>query len=211
MAQKGRPRNYDSHEALNNIMALFWRKGYSATSLEDLVDVTAMKKPSLYAAFGNKARLYELAMARFGEIAQAHYTAALAEQSPNEPLFVRLNRWLRATVSLYNGVDGKTGCMVLSTAVAETDDPQVQAFLKDVILAQETMLIACIEKEKSALREPENARLLVKTLIALLHSVSLRARAGETKEELSALIDAGEMVLRATLVTPENIQSTSSS
>ena len=161
-------------------MAQFWRKGYTATSLDELAAETDMRKPSLYAAFGNKERLYQLAMDRFGEIAQAHYSAALAPQTPGEPLAARLTRWLQATVTLYTGEHGPAGCMVLSTAAAEVYDPAIRKRLQEVIAAQEMMVLDCLNEEKTALHDPDCAPLLAKTLTAFLHSISLRARAGES-------------------------------
>ena len=35
-------------------MLLFWRKGFAATSMNDLCDVMGVRSPSLYAAFGSK-------------------------------------------------------------------------------------------------------------------------------------------------------------
>ena len=199
MARKGRPRNYDSAAALDKIMAQFWRKGYSATSLDELVAETSMQKPSLYAAFGNKERLYQLAIDRFGEIAQAHYASALAPQIPDEPLSARLIRWLQATVTLYTGEYGSVGCMVLSTAAAEVYDPAIQKQLQDVIAAQEKMILDCLNAEKTALRDPNSAPLLAKTLTAFLHSISLRARAGESVEQLAEMLHAGQWVLQSAL------------
>lgn len=202
MAQKGRPRNYDSAAALDKIMAQFWRKGYTATSLDELAAETGMKKPSLYAAFGNKERLYQLAMDRFGETAQAHYTAALAPRTPGEPLAARLTRWLQATVTLYTGEHGPAGCMVLSTAVAEVNDPAIRKRLLEVIAAQEMMVLDCLNEEKNALRDPDSAPLLAKTLTAFLHSISLRARAGESADQLAEMVRAGQSVLQPALKSP---------
>lgn len=203
MAQKGRPRNYDSAVALDKIMAQFWRKGYAATSIDELAAETAMKKPSLYAAFGNKERLYQLAMDRFGEIAQQHYSAALAPRCEGEALYLRLSRYLQATVILYTGEEGLLGCMVLSTAAAETHDPLIKTRLQDVIATQEKMLLTCLDENRTALKEPESAPLLAKTLTAFLHSISLRARAGESAEQLAAMTEAGQYVLRMALKTDE--------
>ena len=34
-------------------MLLFWRKGFAATSMNDLCDAMGVRSPSLYAAFGS--------------------------------------------------------------------------------------------------------------------------------------------------------------
>lgn len=56
---RGRPREFDRTEALNKAMLLFWRKGYTATSMSDLYEAMGIKSPSLYAAFGSKENLYD--------------------------------------------------------------------------------------------------------------------------------------------------------
>ncbi len=54
----GRPRGFDRDAALEAAMLLFWRKGFAATSMNDLCDAMGIRSPSLYAAFGSKEALY---------------------------------------------------------------------------------------------------------------------------------------------------------
>ena len=54
----GRPRGFDRDAALQAAMLLFWRKGFAATSMNDLCDAMGIRSPSLYAAFGSKEALY---------------------------------------------------------------------------------------------------------------------------------------------------------
>lgn len=49
---------YDRETALDAAMALFWDKGFHATSLKDLEAALAMKPGSIYAAFVSKENLY---------------------------------------------------------------------------------------------------------------------------------------------------------
>src|SRR5580692_5396413 len=58
MAITGRPRGFDRDAALEAAMLLFWRKGFSAASMNDLCDAMSIRSPSLYAAFGSKEALY---------------------------------------------------------------------------------------------------------------------------------------------------------
>ena len=53
-------------------MQVFWRRGYAATSVQDLVDGTGLGRGSLYNAFGSKQGLYEAALRRYHELTAAN-------------------------------------------------------------------------------------------------------------------------------------------
>ena len=46
-------------------MLAFWRKGFAATSMNDLCDAMDVRSPSLYAAFGSKEALYREAIQHY--------------------------------------------------------------------------------------------------------------------------------------------------
>src|SRR6202008_2517958 len=62
---RGRPRSFDRDQALERAMHVFWRQGYEATSVTDLTRAMRINPPSLYAAFGDKERLYLEALGRY--------------------------------------------------------------------------------------------------------------------------------------------------
>jgi len=53
-----RPKKYDRDGALERAMHAFWLRGYSATSINDLVDETGLNRFSLYKEFESKEKLY---------------------------------------------------------------------------------------------------------------------------------------------------------
>lgn len=62
-----REREFCEDKVLDAAMYLFWAKGYSGTSLQDLVEATGLKKPSIYNAFGNKRSLFGITLARYSQ------------------------------------------------------------------------------------------------------------------------------------------------
>jgi len=53
-----RPAEFDRADVLEKAMNVFWRTGYSATSVTDLVQATNLKPGSLYGAFQSKRGLF---------------------------------------------------------------------------------------------------------------------------------------------------------
>ncbi|MFM8246114.1 MAG: TetR/AcrR family transcriptional regulator, partial [Burkholderiaceae bacterium] len=62
-----RPTEFDHNKALNKALALFWRKGYQAASLTDLLTTMDICRSSFYAAFTDKRTLYITCMDLFAE------------------------------------------------------------------------------------------------------------------------------------------------
>jgi TetR/AcrR family transcriptional repressor of nem operon len=60
-----RPRQFDEVQVIENLMQVFWDKGYQAASMQDLVAATGLLKGSLYGAFGDKQALYLAALKHY--------------------------------------------------------------------------------------------------------------------------------------------------
>src|SRR5258707_8496431 len=63
-----RHREFDRDEVLHKAMEVFWSRGYSAASIQDLVKHMGINRQSLYDTFGDKHALYLLALDRYREV-----------------------------------------------------------------------------------------------------------------------------------------------
>src|SRR6202034_3270629 len=109
MAVVGRPREFDRDAALQAAMLLFWRKGFAATSMNDLCDAMGVRSPSLYAAFGSKEALYLEAIEHYVEIFGPPVWDKLAEGATARAGVETL--LLAATESLPKSGTIPAGCM----------------------------------------------------------------------------------------------------
>lgn len=55
----GRPKTFDREQILESALRVFWKKGYSATSMRDLESATKLTSGSLYHSFESKLGFYE--------------------------------------------------------------------------------------------------------------------------------------------------------
>ncbi len=54
-----RVKTFDENIVLNKAMNLFWKQGYSATSIQDLVSHLGINRASIYDTFGDKNALFK--------------------------------------------------------------------------------------------------------------------------------------------------------
>jgi TetR/AcrR family transcriptional repressor of nem operon len=80
-----RTKEFDPDAALQAAMELFWRRGYEATSMADLVEHLGIGRASIYATFGNKHELFLKALDRYGEMRDPQLTAELSQPGPALP------------------------------------------------------------------------------------------------------------------------------
>ncbi len=62
-----RARTFDPATALTQVVDLFASRGYSETSMEDIVRTTGVSRYGLYGTFGNKRELFEQALEQYAE------------------------------------------------------------------------------------------------------------------------------------------------
>jgi TetR/AcrR family transcriptional regulator, transcriptional repressor for nem operon len=104
-----RPREFNADTALERAMELFWSKGYEATSLDDLCEVTGLSRSSLYATFGNKRSLLLQSVDRYVEQRNPRMAALLAQPLPIRDAFAALaGRFIDQIVS----GRGRRGCFL---------------------------------------------------------------------------------------------------
>jgi TetR/AcrR family transcriptional regulator, copper-responsive repressor len=185
---RGRPRAYDADAALAQAMDAFWRLGYSATSLDQLSDATDMNRPSLYAAFGDKRALYLQTLDSYTERSKQGIAKAL---DPELSLAEGLQRFYDAALASYLPPgDPARGCYLIGTAVTEAlADDDIRTRLASALRDFERMLEARIRKarddgEIDAASDPQPLAMIAS---AVLYTMAIRSRAGESRTVLRAL------------------------
>ncbi len=116
-----RVREFDEAEALEKAMRLFWQKGYSETSVRDLVEHTGVAHAGLYTAFGGKRELYQAALDHYdityGNMLFGPMEKPDACRAQVEEFFYFILRAVKAEKF-------QNGCMMCNTAVEFGNDEQ---------------------------------------------------------------------------------------
>ena len=109
----GRPLEFDPDAAVDAAVQVFWRKGYEATSMADLLLAMEISKSSLYQAFGSKKKLFERSLTRYADSLTARMRKALDEASSGRRFIEDLFQSVAATAKT---PDGARGCLVANSA-----------------------------------------------------------------------------------------------
>lgn len=111
--ERGRPRNFDINEALQRALVVFWQNGYKGSSLADLTEAMGINKPSLYAAFGDKSKLYIKALELYGEQQSRQHIAAMGQHSETIPA---IRAFLTSVANMLTAPRLPGGCFVVNGA-----------------------------------------------------------------------------------------------
>lgn len=184
----GRPRAFDADDAMQAILDVFWMRGYAATSIQDLVNATGLKKGSLYAAFGDKRAMYQAALALHG---RKMVTAAVATLGGPGAAKGRLEEFLRLPAKEARGGDGR-GCFLCNAAL---DRATADADVADSVRISFTRLVVALDDTLAAMPKWTDAtarRAKAVELLALHDGFRVMARTGVP---LGALDEAATQAL----------------
>jgi len=115
-----RPREFDIDKARDQAMRLFWRLGYQATVLPQLLDALGISRSSFYAAFGDKRDLFVTCLDLFADRTLQTLSNARSKHAPLEALQAFLERHVHAAGRHEAGL----GCLLVNTVLemAGVDD-----------------------------------------------------------------------------------------
>lgn len=180
--RRGRPRAFDPETALRQASDAFKTSGFAATSLDDIVRATGLNRPSLYAAFGDKKALYVAAIERLWADISAQFDRLEAR---NLPLQESIRTILHASLDAYLTGERPRGCLAICTAATEAvNDDDIRAALAKVLDLMDARIADFYAR--AGVNDAESRARLV---AGVMHSMSIRARAGATRVQLAAMAD----------------------
>jgi TetR/AcrR family transcriptional repressor of nem operon len=183
-----RPPEFDRTKTLEAAMKLFWARGYSATSLPDLLAVMGIARSSFYASFGNKRDLFAQCLELFGDRTLA-IVEADAKRLPPKDL---PRAFFAATVLDVSQRRVKQGCMLVNTVLELADvDPELNQLAARKLSAIETAFASAFalaqgNGELETVRSPEELASLVMTIN---FGLRVQSRQNQSLQELKPIVE----------------------
>ena len=185
----GRPLSFDRDAALEKAMLAFWEGGYETTSISDLTAAMGVTAPSIYAAFGDKKRLFLEALRRYAGDPGALEASLAGTPTAREAVLGIMENAAR----LYTGEATPPGCLLASAAAtgskSAADVREAAAHERHVI---RSIVVRRIEHdiEQGFLPQTTQSEVLADLALAVTQGMSVLARDGADRDTLLAVAHA---------------------
>jgi len=181
MATMGRPREFDTAKALDKALDVFWRHGYEGASIAELTQAMGISPPSLYAAFGNKEKLFHTALDRYAEVRKQLWADLMKAPTAR----AMMERLFDLVIEFYATEGNPNCCMLVKMQTAECDKVLAE-HLSAKRAESEAVLIERFTKATADGELPDDIAPadLAHYYMTVLDGLSVRAAAGAKREEL---------------------------
>jgi TetR/AcrR family transcriptional repressor of nem operon len=183
-----RAPEFERTQALEAAMKLFWARGYTATSLPDLLEAMGIARSSFYASFHTKRALFIESLELFGERTLAIVdTAALKVPPAALP-----QAFFEATVMGVSQRKAKQGCMMVNTVLELADvDPELNQLAAQKLGAIESAFAQAFElaQQQGELEASYSAVELASLVMNVNFGIRVQSRLKQSRKALKPIIE----------------------
>jgi len=185
-----RTRTFDPSTALSKTVDLFSSKGYSETSMEDIVRATGVSRYGLYGTFGNKRELFESALERYAERMGKKSLLRLLEP---EASLAHIRKVFEERVTNMCCSEENKCCLFIHTAMQlAPQDEELRGvlwkFMKRISKAFAVGLESA--KEQGEVRADLDVRAAGEFLTSTMFGLAVLGRTGFSRATLDSIVDS---------------------
>jgi TetR/AcrR family transcriptional regulator, transcriptional repressor for nem operon len=193
--EMARPREFDESAVLEAAALCFWKQGYEATSVRDLVEHTGITAASLYNAFGDKRALYEKALDHYVEDSIADRIRRCQSLPPLQAIEAFFNEIVKRSLDDRD----RKGCMLVNAALDGTpNDPAFRNVVANALIGIEGFFQMCVSAGQAdcSIGRSLPADTLAQSLLGALMGVRVLARVRPERALLEGVAAAALAQLR---------------
>ena len=185
-----RTRTFDPNTALSTVVDLFAAKGYSDTSMDDIVKATGVSRYGLYGTFGNKRELFEQALERYAEgMGKQLYLRLLEPDASLE----HIRRIFDERVTDMCSASQRKGCLFVHTAMQlASEDADLQEVLRRFMQRMAKAFAVGLEsaKARGEVRQDLDCAAAGEFLTNTQFGLAVMGRTGFSRESLDRIVDS---------------------
>lgn len=186
-----RQREFDPQAALKGAMQVFASRGYSKTSIDDVVKATGVSRYGIYGTFGNKRELFEQALEKYTE--QMGRAAFLRMLQPDANLDHIRKTYTDRLDHMFEREDQTTGCLVIYTAMElAPGDKDIELVLNGLLMRMSHVYSMGLQHalDKGEIKEELDLEKAGQFLTGAFFGMSVMSRCGFTRESMQDFIDS---------------------
>lgn len=191
-----RPKEFDPDVIVDAAMQVFWQRGYTATSIQDLVEGTELGRSSIYNTFGSKHELYEQALRRYQKL-KAEKIAVLSGPGPVKE---RVRLLLMGVVDEELSDDKGLGCMTANAALELAGhDTAVAAIVSQNLREFESALYEALSRaqETGEIAADKNVRALSRFVLNTIQGMRVLSKGYIGHDRRQLLLDVVDVAIQA--------------
>lgn len=177
-----RPVQIDRDKALKVAREVFWRQGYAATSMNQLLTSMNIGSGSFYAAFGSKPELFAQVIEKYDTWSAVEWERIRTTKAGLDAI----SEFLNATVVDVSDKNRLKGCLLVNSILEmEGVDTELHQQLVDRFKGLEHILSPCLQEaqDSGTLREDVSIAEGVGYLMTNIYGLRVASRAGLSRAE----------------------------
>ena len=185
-----RAREFDPATALAKAVDVFADKGYSETSMEDLVRATGVSRYGIYGTFGNKREFFEQALERYADNIGRQAFLRLLEPGAS---LEHIRELFMMRIADTCDADRAKGCLFVHTAMElAAHDTELKDVLQKFMKGMSKAFAVGLEsaRERGEVRQDLDLRKAGMYLTTTLFGLAVMARTGFPRETLHGIVDS---------------------
>jgi TetR/AcrR family transcriptional regulator, transcriptional repressor for nem operon len=191
-----RLREFDTDEVMEAVINAFWQRGYEATSLADLMEVTGLQKGSIYKAFGDKRSLFIKALQCYLDRIYSLTREVLSNSSPQKAL----TSWFELLSDTAANPEVNKGCFALNSLIEMAPHDEEVAKMLEYQYSRIGKLLETViaqgQKER-VFRQDLSPQQLRQMLLITANGTLAAGRASFLKPDLPDVIESILAVMKA--------------
>jgi TetR/AcrR family transcriptional regulator, transcriptional repressor for nem operon len=184
-----RPREFDEAKVLEAAGAVFWAKGFEATTTRDLTECTGLTQSSIYAAFGDKRGIFMRSLRYYlDSILLERIVRLETTKSPGEAIV----GFFKEIVDRSLADVQHRGCMLVNASLEVTAaDPDLQRYVTAETAKIEQFFLRCViaGQKSGEIPSDSNAENHARHLLAVLLGLRVLARIRPDEDLLKGLVE----------------------
>ena len=175
-----RAKEFDTDQAIDKALEVFWQNGFNKASLTMLTQATGLHKGSLYGTFKSKEHLFQLCLDRYmGNSRRRFYNS---QQSPAQ----YLSDFFKTKLNC-NKTRRAKGCLLMNSSIEFSNDPKEKKKLNELLKGIENNLKTVVKAGIDSGEFPKitNASQMAERLLALAFTIEEMGKLGKDKKFLA--------------------------